>query len=273
MQEEMKIVTIDGQPWYVSSSGWKHPFVGGGAGEEPPAALDDAETADPATETTTEAAPETFTREYVENLRKESAGYRTKAKDYEDAFQGYDDASRTELLTIAKQLSDPTTQPDVAKRLQAIAENILKGHEAGTPTTPTGDEDPDSKPMTRKEWKDLQAEQEDARRNEEGIKSLEAEARGLGIEPGSIEYAELLFIAQAPEISGDLVKSKAKLEEHWASKAKARAEEIAKKGERWPGAAGTAAGTGAADAEGGSPKTFKESRAAAMAYLSAKVGA
>lgn len=219
-----------------------------------------------------ESAPETFSRDYVEGLRSESAGYRTKAKEYEAAFSGYDDASRTELLTIAKQLSDPATQPAVAKRLQAIAENILKGHESGTPTTPTGDEDPDSKPLTRKEWKDLQAEQDEARRNEEGIKSLETEARGLGIEPGSIEYAELLFIAQDPDIAGDLTKANAKLEEHWAGKAKARAEKIAKDGGRWPGAAGTANGTGAADAEGGPPANFKDARAGALAFLRGKAG-
>jgi hypothetical protein len=174
---------------------------------------------------------------------------------------------------MTKQLADPTTQPAVAKRLQAIAENILKGHESGTPTTPTGDEDPDSKPLTRKEWKAIQAEQDDARRNEEGIKSLETEARGLGIEPGSLEYAELLFIAQDPDVNGELAKAKEKLEEHWAAKAKARAEKIAEKGDRWPGAAGTAAGTGAADAEGGQPKTFKEARSAALAYLTSKAGA
>ncbi len=92
------------------------------------------------------------------------------------------------------------------------------------------------------------------------------------MEPGTLEYAELLYLAQDPDVSGDLKKAHEKLEAHYVAKASARAEAHGEKAARWPGAPGTAAGTGAADAEGGSPKTFKDSRAGALAFLRGKAG-
>lgn len=219
---------------------------------------------------------ETFSREYVEELRRENAKHRTAVKEYEEAFAGYDDNSRTTLLGIARQLADPTTQPDAAKRLQGIAENIMKAQGEGKATRPDGEEDPDQRPMTRAEWKAEQARlQEDAARDA-AIADIENTSKALGIEPGSPDYALLLLFAQEPEVSGDLNKAKERLDRHYADKAKAEAEAHAARGERWPGVPGTAAGqaggTGPADVEGGHPKSWKDARQGALAYLRARAG-
>ena len=46
--------------------------------------------------------PDTFDRAYVEELRQEAAKYRTRAKAYDEAFDGYDDDTREAFLTFAK---------------------------------------------------------------------------------------------------------------------------------------------------------------------------
>lgn len=215
---------------------------------------------------------ETFSREYVEQLRKEAAGYRTKAKEFEEAFSGYDPDSRAALLDITRQLADPATQPAAAKRLQKIAEKIMDGAEKGTATRPDGEEDPDQRPMTRKEWREEQARLQEEQEQAQAIRSIEEAAEGLGIKPGSLEYAELLYIAQDPEVAGDLTKAKELLDEHYAKKARERAEAIAAKGERWPGVPSTT-GTPAGDAEASEPKTWAEARKSAMAKIKARAGA
>ncbi|MEC4904570.1 hypothetical protein [Mycobacteroides abscessus] len=48
--------------------------------------------------------PEGFSREYVESLRKESAGYRTKAKEHAERLH-------TELVRQTGKLADPTDLP------------------------------------------------------------------------------------------------------------------------------------------------------------------
>ncbi len=291
MEDEMRIEFIDGQPWYVSGD-WRHPFVGGGEGEAQPSTLEAArgeagaaaqqQVADSAaaqaagegTQQGTQAPPETFSREYVEELRRENAERRTALKEYEEAYSAYSPQEKSALLDIARQLADPSTQPAVAKRLQAIADGILKGSADGKPTRPTGEEDPDQRPMTRAEWKAEQARLNEEQKQAQAIREIEDEARSLGIEPGSLEYAELLYIAQDPEVAGVLSKAHEKLEAHYAAKAKARAEALAAKGERWPGVPGlNTGGTGAADAEGGPPKTWGDARKGAIAYLRARAGA
>ena len=274
MEPEVTIQWIDGQPWYVASNGWKHPFVGGGEGEQAPAQVaggPPAETTTPAEGAGTthnhEQAPETFDRAYVENLRQEAAGYRTRAKEYDEVFGSYDPDSRAALLDIAKQLSDPTTQPAAAKRLQAIADKIMEAQGQGKVTRPDGEEDPDSKPLTRKEFEELQKERDQAAQEKQAIESLENEARKLGYEPGSDEYFFLLGKAQEPDVAGDLAKAHEKVEQFFADKAAARARQVEEKAGKWPGAPGTAGNSGGAGNEVEPPKNWKEARTRAMATL------
>lgn len=100
--------------------------------------------------TDTSDEPDTFPREYVEDLRKENAGYRDKAKDRDELAHQLHDA----LVAATGRLQDPTDLPfdddhlrDPAKLVAAIDEllttkphlasrkphgNIGQGMSAGT---------------------------------------------------------------------------------------------------------------------------------------------
>jgi len=86
-------------------------------GEEPQPSGDPAPTdppADPAADPKPEDKPETFSREYVEQLRKEAAGYRTRAeKDAKDAAEAAEKAL-VEKLGKALGLIKEDEQPDAA---------------------------------------------------------------------------------------------------------------------------------------------------------------
>ena len=61
--------------------------------------------------------PETFSREYVEELRRENAEYRTKLSPYEELFDGFDDDTRgsvEQLIQLAK-TGDPAAVDQVAE--------------------------------------------------------------------------------------------------------------------------------------------------------------
>ncbi|MGC4960081.1 hypothetical protein [Gordonia sp. DT101] len=62
----------------------------------------------------TEQEPETFPRAYVEELRKENADYRTRAK----AADGLAARLHTELVRATGRLADPTDMPFDAEHLE-----------------------------------------------------------------------------------------------------------------------------------------------------------
>lgn len=68
----------------------------------------------PEATTTTDTAPETFDREYVEKLRKENASYRTKAKEAQEAAEkAKTDAERAKLDDIERLKAE---KADIEKR-------------------------------------------------------------------------------------------------------------------------------------------------------------
>ena len=236
------------------------------------------ETAPPSTEaapvstqaapaSTEQQAPETFSREYVEGLRQEAAGYRTRAKEYDDVFGAYDDDSRATLLDITRKLADPNTRPEAAERMEKIAAKIREAHGQGKVTRPDGEEDPDARPLTRKEFEELQAQRDEERQRELAIQSLENDARQLGYEPGTGEYFFFLDKLQLPDVAGDVQKAHEKVEQFFADKAAQRAQAVQDKAGKWPGQPGTAPNTGGAGNEVEPPKTWKEARARAAASL------
>ena len=243
------------------------------AGQAPEASTTpvvDTPSADASTTTTTpEATAETFPREYVEQLREEAARYRNRAKEYDDVYGSYDEESRGALLDIARQLADPNTQPAAAKRLMAIAQKIEESQANGTPTRPDGEEDPDARPLTKREWEQLQTERDNKAAEDRAIAQLEDEAKALGYEPGSAEYFFLLDKAQLPDVSGDLNKAHELVEQFFADKAAERARRVEEKAGRWPGVAGSAPNTGAADPDAKPITDFKAARRSAMARLAA----
>lgn len=218
------------------------------------------------------------TWDYVRELREENARRRTELREFEDAFQAYQPEQRAVLLDIARQLADPTLQPEAAKRLQTIAAAILEdddGTEPGktrTPKTPLGEEDPDQRPMTRAEWKIEQARIREEEANERAIAQIEDEARQLGYEPGTDDYFFLLQKAQLPDVAGDLKKAAEKVEDHYRERASQRAREVQDRASRWPGAPGTAADAASEVAKGRELKTFRDAAAATAALFQGRAG-
>ena len=72
--------------------------------------------------TTPSAEPEVFTREYVESLRREAAGYRTKANDYKTKLDEKELAEMTELDRIKAQFTTASmeTIPELQKQNRTL---------------------------------------------------------------------------------------------------------------------------------------------------------
>lgn len=99
----------------------------------------------------TDELPEgdTFDREYVEKLRAEAAGYRTKLRPYEQAFGDFNDSEKSFLFGMLETLNgDPAAGAvqfrDMAKNI--LAENFYEGlDDFPTPEAPAEDKTTEEK--------------------------------------------------------------------------------------------------------------------------------
>lgn len=204
---------------------------------------------------------ETFPRSYVEELRQESAKYRTKAKTFEEAFSGYDDDSREAFLSLAKDLLE--APEDAAKRMLEVSRNLL-GDQFDTFLA----EDPTDKPLTAADVDRIMAEREQKAQADAAVKAVEQEARDLGYTDGSPDIAELFWHAHN-ETGGDL---KAAHEKVQARKQAIIDEYLAQKqadGSAFP--VPTTAGVGA-DQGADAPKDFADAKARTLAMLAGEPG-
>jgi hypothetical protein len=161
---------------------------------EAPAATIPAESPAPASNPAESAPePDVFDRAYVEQLRQESAGYRTKAKPFTDAYDGMDEADRDTFLYLAQTYkSDPVR---AAQEMQRLAQGLM-GDESDAGDPPAADAAPDV--MTVSKYQEM--------RKEEAIqaeaKNIERQAVDLGYAKGTPEYQYLLAVARNGD--GDL---------------------------------------------------------------------
>lgn len=217
---------------------------------------------------------ETFDREYVESLRRENATHRTRAKDFEDAFQGYSPEQQKTLLGMVRGLADPGSQKATAAELKAIAEAIMAADE---PVTPTGEADPLNAPLTRREFEELQQRQKDEQRQTDAIAAIERDATTLGFPPlnpdgtDNMRYSMLLHAVQQPGIEGDLAKAAEAVKAHDQAIIDQYAKSVAEGGQKWPPTAGTAPNTGPQQQPTERP-TFKGARKALESWLDAHPG-
>ncbi len=223
----------------------------------------------PATAPPAVEAPETFDREYVEKLRKEAAGYRTKAKDYEDAFGGYNADEQKYLLDLTRRLSDPTSQVAAAKEWKEVVEAI---ESRDGKARPDGKEDPAQQPLTRAEYEAMRDEERKQADDSKLLESIQKEAADLGYKPDSREYAQLMFELLDPEVAGDMKKAHERIEGSVKSlKDKVIADyrkEVEANAGRWPGGAEVTTPVDQSEA----PKDWKDARAAVFAKLAGKAG-
>lgn len=165
----------------------------------PPATIDEPpepEPVHPAAAGTPE--PETFPREYVEELRREAAQYRTRARDYDQAFEGYDDESREALLQYV-QLSYRANNgdADAARQLEEMFggddDDALSSPADPSSLTP----EPDYRQIAREEAQALLDAREAERAQQEGIDAVRRAGEELGYEFGTEDY--ILFVRGAHE--------------------------------------------------------------------------
>lgn len=163
-------------------------------------ALDHPETPEaPASEAP--AQPDTFDRAYVEELRQESANYRTQAKPFKEAFEGVDDADRDIFLGLVNLYrSDPAA---AAKEMLRLGQGLIGEDAPAEADAPTGD----PQYMTRADYEALKRQEA----VEAAATQIERDAKALGYERGTPEYAYLLSAAQTR--GGDLQAAHAYVQE------------------------------------------------------------
>lgn len=145
----------------------------------------------------TPSVPEgdTFPRSYVEELRQESAKYRTQAREFSDAFDGYDDDARAEMLGIVRDL---VAAPESAAARMIEVAKALYGDEFEARIK-------DNKPRALTQ-DDLEREfqrREAQRAEQEAVAAVQREAAELGY-PDESPEAVMLYGLAAKFHAGDL---------------------------------------------------------------------
>jgi hypothetical protein len=141
--------------------------------------------------------PDTFDRTYVEDLRREAAGYRTRAKAYEEAFEGYEDEQRDAFLEYAKLLHRSENGDQEATQ---ILEEMFGGEDDTPPDEPEQQYAPepvDYQAMARQAAEEVFQRYEQQRVNDEGVAAVRKAGEDLGYKFGSEEY--ILFVRGANE--------------------------------------------------------------------------
>lgn len=207
----------------------------------------------PAVDFSEQSLPEgqaTFERSYVEKLRNEAAGYRTKYREANAYVETFGPAGSEDRETW-RQLAS-TMYSDTAAGAQWMA-NIAKGLGAGLsdeqaiakagpePTTITpAPATPEPKGLTPEDVERMFTERETRQAEAAAIKAVEDEAHGLGYASGTKEYVALLHTA-ANTTNGDLNKAHAVLQADRQAIIDAYVAEKAKEGgSRGPGNVGAA---------------------------------
>lgn len=223
----------------------------------------------PVAETAPESDPfdtgaDTFDRQYVERLRKESGNYRTKAKEYEGyakSFEAYGDEDRAVWTEAMRRFNeDPKSG---AEYLDAIAKSVLAEYQdkADEPIT-----DENDKPLTLAEYQSLREQERAAAEQAAEVSRIESEAKTLGYDPTSDEYTYLLTVASRLK-SGSLEEAHAKIEAAYDKRVEKRLAEMKAEAAGSPTAPN--AGSGAQPSGERQLKTWADAERASKARLEA----
>lgn len=196
MSNEFELIQHEGrETWRELATGRLAPVIRGasdlgaadaGAGGGDLGGGGEAPIADPAGAAPAGGAPaggeQTFSPGYVEQLRRESAGYRTKAQTYEQAFDGYDEDAQGALLDFAKALrNDPAAAAQFAREIyQSIEQQQQQAQIQG------------EQPLTRAEFDQMMQERETAQQNQlrqyqtsQQVAEISKTVAGLGYNPNA----------------------------------------------------------------------------------------
>ena len=229
----------------------------------PPSAAPAAGSAD-----SSAGSEETFDRSYVEKLRDEAARYRTKAKEYEDNFDGWDPEDKALFLSLSKDLlsSDKTAAAEAAKKLRSVSDRVAQ--ELGAI------EEELERPLTKSEMESYLAEKDKERAGQEAINRILTESESLGYEKGTKAFADLIWTAQnVPEAQGQIAKAHEIISAQVATFEQAAIDKYlaGKQGQAdaFPKTPSDGAAPGTTSE---APKSWKEAKAAVQAKLAAQVG-
>lgn len=148
-------------------------------------------------------------QEYIKELREEAKGYRKTYEPFKKAFQHYNESEQQYLLNMVDVLG--TDQDAGAQAMLTLSQQLLGIEQAGEaaavdPEVQQAAEDMNLTPeairqiIREEQQADRQKVEEDAL-----IAEVEAEAREIGLEPGSEDYYKVLNVAVAME-EEDLAK-------------------------------------------------------------------
>jgi hypothetical protein len=154
------------------------------------------------------AEVETFDRKYVQKLRDEAASHRTKAKNYEQAFDGWDESDQQVWLeTVQLARLDPKAGADRLRQITDLLAGGATPEEAAAEVDAKAEGD-DEKPefLTKAEVDKLLKERDDNAEVERRVQAIEAKAGALGYEKDSPSHTQLLVLAR-DVYKGDLDKA------------------------------------------------------------------
>jgi hypothetical protein len=213
-----------------------------------------------------ESGADSFDRQYVEKLRKESASYRTKAKEYEPLAQTFEPYGEEDRKVWAEAMRLFAEDPKAgAEYLDKIAKAVMSGYEQEQAEQQEPITDENDRPLTRAEYTQLREQERLQAEQDAEVSRIEREAVDLGYDTKSDEYTYLLTVASRLP-SGSIAEAHSKIES--AIQARVDAAFAAKAAE--------ADGAGILPGESGeSPsgetqiRTFQQARAAALARVAA----
>lgn len=208
------------------------------------------------------AEPDTFPREYVEELRRENAKWRTKAQPYEEVFGDLDDEDRQAWLQIVQLANsgDPDAIQYLGQALGFVGEEPPVEEFAEQPQYLTPEQ---AREIARQEAQEMLAQEREQQSRVQQIESIQSRAKNeFNVEPGSDEYVVLLHRANqidpADTPDGDLLK--AAHEQIQAEKQAQWDAFIAQKQQEASNSPTTLTGQGQAPSTAQTPKTWAEAR-------------
>lgn len=159
-----------------------------------------------------------FDRTYVQKLRDEAAKHRTDKKKFEDAFTGWEGEDADVWLDVIKAAADPNSKGSAAETLRKIADLLAPGDpakpaaEAAAQAAEAAEgADAASKPLTQADIDRIFAEREAQAQQDAALKAIKDEAKELGYEERTADYAQLMFYANF-ETKGDLKAAHEKIQ-------------------------------------------------------------
>jgi hypothetical protein len=146
---------------------------------------------------------DTFDRPYVEKLRQEAAQYRTRARQYEEAFDGYDDETRQAFLDFAR-LQYAAANGDeaaIAQLQEFYGDDEDDVEDDGIPQFQSREEfEQFQRQVAREEAERLYQERESHQAQVAAVEQVKVTARAMGYDTASPDYVLLMQFANQPDV-------------------------------------------------------------------------